>query len=174
MRKLHKKPLIMAAATLALTGTLAVGSAMAYFTTYVEAEGGYPITLGNETTIAEKVENMEKHIVLTNTGESDCFVRVKVFAGSQITLTMSGSSWIQGEDGYWYYSDIVPVSGNTEELLAQIAIPEEYKESFNVVVVQECTPVLYEEDGTPYADWNRIADTRTDIGTADAREAGEE
>ena len=31
MRKLHKKPLIMAAATLALTGTLAVGSAMAYF-----------------------------------------------------------------------------------------------------------------------------------------------
>ena len=30
MRKLHKKPLIMAAATLALTGTLAVGSAMAY------------------------------------------------------------------------------------------------------------------------------------------------
>lgn len=117
---------------------------------------------------------MEKHIVLTNTGESDCFVRVKVFAGSQITLTMSGSSWNQGEDGYWYYSDIVPVSGNTEELLAQIAIPEEYKESFNVVVVQECTPVLYEEDGTPYADWNRIADTRTDIGTADAREAGEE
>ena len=174
MRKLHKKPLIMAAATLALTGTLAVGSAMAYFTTYVEAEGGYPITLGNETTIEEKVENMEKHIVLTNTGESDCFVRVKVFAGSQITLTMSGSSWNQGEDGYWYYSDIVPVSGNTEELLAKIAVPEEYKESFNVVVVQECTPVLYEEDGTPYADWNRIADTRTDIGTADAREAGEE
>ena len=117
---------------------------------------------------------MEKHIVLTNTGESDCFVRVKVFAGSQITLTMSGSSWNQGEDGYWYYSDIVPVSGNTEELLAKIAVPEEYKESFNVVVVQECTPVLYEEDGTPYADWNRIADTRTDIGTADAREAGEE
>ena len=42
------------------------------------------------------------------------------------------------------------------------------------MVVQECTPVLYEGDGTPYADWNRIADTRTDIGTADAREAGEE
>ena len=40
MRKLHKKPLIMAAATLALTGTLAVGSAMAYFTTYSTAGGG--------------------------------------------------------------------------------------------------------------------------------------
>ena len=161
MMKKKTKVFWLTAAALVFLAGAAVPPAMAYFTTYVEAEGGYPITLGNETTIEEKVENMEKHIVLTNTG-------------SQITLTMSGSSWNQGEDGYWYYSDIVPVSGNTEELLAQIAIPEEYKESFNVVVVQECTPVLYEEDGTPYADWNRIADTRTDIGTADAREAGEE
>ena len=173
MMKKKTKVFWLTAAALVFLAGAAVPPAMAYFTTYVEAEGGYPITLGNET-IEEKVENMEKHIVLTNTGESDCFVRVKVFAGSQITLTMSGLSWNQGEDGYWYYSDIVPVSGNTEELLAKIAIPEEYKESFNVVVVQECTPVLYEEDGTPYADWNRIADTRTDIGTADAREAGEE
>lgn len=174
MMKKKTKVFWLTVAALVFLAGAAVPPAMAYFTTYVEAEGGYPITLGNETTIEEKVENMEKHIVLTNTGESDCFVRVKVFAGSQITLTMSGSSWNQGEDGYWYYSDIVPVSGNTEELLAKIAVPEEYKESFNVVVVQECTPVLYEEDGTPYADWNRIADTRTDIGTADAREAGEE
>ena len=35
----------MAAATLALTGTLAVGSAMAYFTTYSTAGGGVESTL---------------------------------------------------------------------------------------------------------------------------------
>ena len=46
MRKLHKKPLIMAAATLALTGTLAVGSAMAYFTTYSTAGGGVKMNMG--------------------------------------------------------------------------------------------------------------------------------
>ena len=46
MRKLHKKPLIMAAATLALTGTLAVGSAMAYFTTYSTAGGGVTMNMG--------------------------------------------------------------------------------------------------------------------------------
>lgn len=174
MKKGKRKAFWLMVAALMLTAGAAIPQTMAYFTTYVEAEGGYPITLGNETTIEEKVENMEKHIVLNNTGESDCFVRVKVFAGSRITLTMSGSSWSQGEDGYWYYSDIVPVGGSTEELLAGITIPEDYTESFNVVVVQECTPVLYQEDGTPYADWNQIADTRTDIGTADAREAGEE
>ena len=103
MKKKTKVFWLTAAALVFLTGA-AVPPAMAYFTTYVEAEGGYSITLGNETTIEEKVENMEKHIVLTNTGESDCFVRVKVFVGSQITLTMSGSSWNQGEDGYWYCS----------------------------------------------------------------------
>ncbi|MFR0951712.1 MAG: hypothetical protein ACLSGK_02300 [Lachnospiraceae bacterium] len=46
MRKLHKKPLIMAAAALALTGTLAVGSAMAYFTTYSTAGGGVTMNMG--------------------------------------------------------------------------------------------------------------------------------
>lgn len=30
MRKLHKKPLVLAAAAIALTGSLTVGSAMAY------------------------------------------------------------------------------------------------------------------------------------------------
>ena len=46
MRKLHKKPLIIATATLALTGTLAVGSAMAYFTTYSTAGGGVKMNMG--------------------------------------------------------------------------------------------------------------------------------
>ena len=35
----------MAAATLALTGTLAVGSAMAYFTTYTTAGGGVTMNM---------------------------------------------------------------------------------------------------------------------------------
>ena len=51
MRKLHKKPLIMAAATLALTGTLAVGSAMAYFTTYSTAGGGVKMNMGFTETV---------------------------------------------------------------------------------------------------------------------------
>ena len=54
MRKLHKKPLIMAAATLALTGTLAVGSAMAYFTTYSTAGGGVKMNMGFTETVRKK------------------------------------------------------------------------------------------------------------------------
>ena len=36
--------------------------------------------------------------------------------------------------------------------------------------MQECTPVLYDEDGSPYADWEKEADTTTDIGTAGGEE----
>ena len=32
-------------------------------------------------------------------------------------------------------------------------------QDFNVIVVQECTPVLYDENGNPYADWNAVADS---------------
>lgn len=90
MRKLHKKPLIMAAATLALTGTLAVGSAMAYFTTYSTAGGGVKMNMGfTETVPNEKVDEKGKHITIKNTGNYDCFVRVKAFAPKELTLTIT-------------------------------------------------------------------------------------
>ena len=36
-------------------------------------------------------------------------------------------------------------------------------EDFNVIVIQECTAVLYDENGNPYADWDRIADSSEDV-----------
>ena len=37
--------------------------------------------------------------------------------------------------------------------------------SFNVVVIYETTPVLYREDGTPYADWSAKVDAKTVEGS---------
>lgn len=179
MKKMVKRRTFwLTAAALVLLGSVSVHQAMAYFTTYVTAKGGYPVTLGSSTSIEEKVEDMTKHIVLSNTGESECYVRVKIFSGSQIDMSCSTSTddggnpyWSLNEaDGYWYYKNILPVGGKTEELLAAITIPEEFKDSFDVIVVQECTPVSYQEDGTPYADWEKELDTRTDIGTAGGEE----
>ena len=84
------------AGALLLLGSAGAGQAMAYFTTYVTAAGGHPVTLGYETQIEEEVENMTKHIVIANTGESDCYVRVKVFSGSQFPVSFS-----QEADGPW-------------------------------------------------------------------------
>lgn len=174
MRKqvFRKKGFWLAAAALALVGAAGADEAMAYFTTNVTAAGGHPVTLGYETDIEEDVSDMTKHIVITNTGETDCYVRVKVFGGSQFEIAFTaGSGWSQEADGYWYYSEILPAGGETSELLAKIQVPEDYTDTFNIVVVQECTPVLYNEDGTPRpADWERTVSTTTDIGTA----AGEE
>ena len=174
MKRLMKtKTFWLAAAATILVGSISVSEAMAYFTTYVTAKGGYSITLGTGSSMEEQVENMTKKITISNTGATECYVRVKVFSGDMVDISYSGATdgkgtayWSKNEsDGYWYYKDIVPVGGKTEVLQAKIHVPEGFEESFDVIVIQECTPVLYTEDGTPFADWERKMDTKTDIGT---------
>ena len=156
-KKFNKKSLCLAAAALALTAGLSVNSAMAYFTTYTTAAGDVTISLGSTVTIPEEtVSDWTKHIVIKNTGDYECYVRVKVFAGEkyQDGLQYQGSQkWSPGENDYYYYSDIVPAGGETEELQVKID-SKDSEEEFNFIVAQECTPVLYDNEGKPYADWN--------------------
>ena len=156
-KKFNKKSLCLAAAALALTAGISVNSAMAYFTTYTTAAGDVTISLGSTVTIPEeKVSDWTKHIVIKNTGDYECYVRVKVFAGEkcQDGLVYQGSQkWSPGEEDYYYYSDIVPAGGETEELQVKID-SKDSEEEFNIIVAQECTPVLYDDEGKPYADWN--------------------
>ena len=163
MRKLHKKLLIMAAAALALTGTLAVGSAMAYFTTYTTAGGGVTMNMGfTETIPNETVDKDGKHVTIKNTGDYDCFVRVKAFAPMELTYTADPDKWEAKNDGYWHYKEVLPAKKSTStELNISYKFPEgkDKPEEFNIVVIQECTPVLYDENGNPYADWNHVITT---------------
>ena len=158
-RRLGKKTVFLTAAALTMTLGLSVGTAMAYFTTYTEAAGGVELELGfTETIPHEEVTDWTKHIRIENTGNYDCYVRVRAFAGSAYTLQYSGENWAPGTDGYYYYDEIVPAGGSTGTLDIMIEGAVD-GQSFNVVVVQECTPVQYDEDGSPYADWNVIADS---------------
>jgi hypothetical protein len=110
----------------------------------------------------ETVSDWTKHVTIQNTGDMDCYVRAIAFAGSEYQLTYSGSDkWTPGSDGYYYYEDIVPAKGQTEDLQIRIDIGNSTTD-FNVIVVQECTPVLYDADGNACADWNVIADTTKD------------
>ena len=163
IRKRYKKNLCLAAAALTLTASLGVGSAMAYFTTYTTASGGASLSLGNTVTVPEEqVSDWTKHVTVRNTGETDCYVRVRVFGGDRYQDSLQYSDengkWTPGEDGYYYYSDIVPVGGSAEELRVHIDNMDS-EESFNVIVVQEGTPVLYDENDEPYADWDRVLDS---------------
>lgn len=161
--RLQTKQLWLALAAAALILAAAVGTAIAYFTTYATAKGGYTLELGNTTTFKEDFSDWTKHVTVQNTGAAPCFVRVKVFSGSQFPLAYSGSAkWNAGDDGYWYYSDAVPADGASDELQIKIQVPETQTQAFNVVVVQESTAVLYKADGTAYADWAMKLDTSTD------------
>lgn len=168
--KISKKAICLAAAFV-LVGSVSVGTAMAYFTTYTQAEGGVVLDLGYTTTIPEeKVVDGAKQIVIKNTGDFDCYVRLKALTGDSYTITYSepgkeagtDGKWTPGAGGYYYYSDIVTAkTGETTQIDVNITFPaavDGEAPDFNVIIIQECTPVLYDENGEPYADWTKVAD----------------
>lgn len=169
-RFMKNKTVWLTAAAVIMAGSMTIHGALAYFTANASAQGGHPISLGAKTEITEDFSDWTKHIVIANTGENDCYVRVKVFSGSQFEVEFSGEdgAWSQGDDEYWYYSSIVPAGGSTSELLATINVPEGFEEDFNVVVVQECTPVQFDQEGNAYADWTQKIDTTSDFGGEEA------
>ncbi|MEY8517084.1 hypothetical protein AALC25_09180 [Lachnospiraceae bacterium 29-84] len=161
---MKKKSIFLAAAAAVLVSASTVGSAWAYFTTYAEAAGGYTISLGDETQVKEEFSDWTKHVTITSEeGSEPVYVRAKAFSGSEYKLIYSDKSgkWSPGDDGYYYYSDILNGGESTEELLVKIENIPEDAANFDVVVVYESTPVKYEEDGTPYADWNGKVDSHT-------------
>ncbi len=163
---MKKKSSILAVLVLAAVLTAGIGKAWAYFTTFAEAAGGYTIELGDRTEITEKFDQWVKHVVITADEDSKepVYIRARAFCGSAYTVEYSDASgkWTPGEKGYYYYSDILNAGGSTDELLVRIGnIPKDAKEgdSFHVVVVYESAPVRYQEDGTPYADWDEVLDS---------------
>ncbi|NBK93987.1 hypothetical protein D5278_18820 [bacterium 1XD21-13] len=159
-KKLHVFGItLLAVLALVMVSAWTVKTSLAYFTTYETAKGSHELALSTQTTLHEEIKGMEKHVSVENTGGIDCYVRVKIFAGSTVKLSCAGDGWSQKEDGYWYYKDIVAPGASAGTLVVSITGPEdEDVETFNVVVIQECTPVLYDEDGNAYPDWTLSLD----------------
>ncbi len=159
---MKKKSLILIAACAVLILTASIGSAFAYFSTYEKALGGYVLHLGDYIEWTEDFQDWTKHVQITSRADSeeDVYVRVIAYGGS-VNLQYSGDSrWTPGADGYYYYSDILKPGESTSFIDVKISnIPMDVEpESFNVIVYYEATPVRYQPDGTPYADWNELLD----------------
>lgn len=164
---LRKKSVWLAAVAIVLCLGSGIGSAMAYFTTYAQAEGSRAIELGERTEIHEEFSNWTKEVTITSAEDSEpVWVRAKAFAGGDFSLTYSDASgkWSAGEDGYYYYSEIVYGGESADTLLVRIDnIPADAKagDDFNVVVIYEATPVVYDAAGNPLpADWDAKVDVR--------------
>ncbi len=190
----YKKTLLMSAAALGLLAGLTIDSSLAYFTTYVAAGGSQTVNLEAKTEIYENVEGMTKQIVLKNTSDKgDCFVRARIFHGAGITVQITDvegkGDWYDGGDGYWYYRPILPMGQKTSRLDAFInttgiekpgidpgdgdAAAGYIKDRFNVIVVQECTPVCYRENGDAYADWETSYSEYTEVTDNLQKEGGD-
>ena len=147
MKKRFSKNFCLAAAALTLTAGISVGSAMAYFTTYATASGGAVISLGSTTIVPEEeVVGMEKRISVKNTGDYECFVRVKVFAGDKyqpglVFIPDQAGTWSQGEDGYYYCSQVIPAGGVSETFRVKIDTMDS-EDDFNVIVIQDRKSVV--------------------------------
>lgn len=155
-----------AALAVALVGTTAVPSALAYFTTYVEAQGGYTVELEDiDTKPEESMTEWVKHVTVKNSEKSEaCFVRAKAFAGSTYQLSFSGDSWGVGDEGWYYYLQPVEPGGTTDPLdvSIQFATTADSKRDFNVTVVYETVPAG-DVANVFDADWDAPLDTDTAV-----------
>lgn len=148
-----------------------VYKAYAYFTTYATAKGGYTIHLGDHTTTDEEFSNWRKRVTITSGKDSKpVYVRAKAFCKSayKLDITESGNWTEQSSDegSYYYYGKILNAGKSTDELIVAINnVPKSDEitgpESFNVIIVYETTPVLYDAEGKPYADWSGKVDATT-------------
>ena len=130
--KWSKKTICLVLTALVLVAGLGVGSAMAYFTTYAMAKGSEAVVLKfGDTEIDEDVVAGQKQIVLKNTGDGACYVRLKALTGDKYKDSLvysepdNAGKWTPGADGYYYYSEIVPAGGTTSQINVSFSFPEE-------------------------------------------------
>ena len=168
---MKRKSLILAALALVLVLCVSIGPAWAYFTTYAPAQGGYVIKIGDDTTILEEYENWVKSITITSDADSEpVWVRAQAFGGSTYPLNVHGENWTgPDDDGWFYYANILNGGESTQDPLIieinDVPVDEadgaEAGDNFNVVVVYESTPVQYDANGDPFADWSISLDKVT-------------
>jgi len=147
----NRSKLLIMAISLILCLSVSIGLVFAYFTDYENGRGGAILKLSGQTEIEEKVDEDGKHIVIKNVDETDMVVRVQVIGNDSRMGVIEGENWVDGGDGWYYYSKILKGSkdGDGEEtsvLDAYIKVEDSLLDDFEVIVVQEAERVIYDGD----------------------------
>lgn len=158
MKKNHM--ILLIAAVLAVL-TASVGGALAYFTASSSAMGQRSLSIQKPTThVEETVVSGTKHVSVVNDENSQpVFVRVRAFCGEEYQLETSSQdeNWVEAGE-FWAYRQVLQPGSSTPELLIHIKeLPavNDGEEHFNIVVVEETSPVAYTAQGEPYAVWDQ-------------------
>ena len=102
--------------------------------------------------------------MIANVGDYDCFVRVKVFAADNLKIRYNlGEDWQESDDGYIYYNKVLYSKDKTSELNIKYTLPEVNDDNkdkdYNIVVIQEFTPVVYDDQGNLIDNWQQVYET---------------
>ena len=138
--------------------SLLVTKVYAYFTVFAATNGTVQMEFGQTSTyMYQEVGSDGVDIYIANTGDYHCYVRVKIFASSSANISYEAESgWNQQGDGYWYYDQILAPGTNTSKIVLKNPTENvENAEKIQIIAIQEITEVMYNENGEPYADWNR-------------------
>lgn len=156
---MKKKHLFLAVLAIVLILSASLGTALAYFTSYAGANGGYIIHLGHETEIEETVEGNVKSVSIKNTPDPDTddglypvFVRAIVYAGNDVSITVAGTGWHQ-EDDTWYYDSALYTGESTSTLNITVEPAENAGvrpgDPIDVLITYESVPAAFTESGDP-------------------------
>lgn len=191
MKRSSKRNILVAAFALSLVAAVSIKPAFAYFTDTVTASKRVQVAVGADVPDTnDSVDGMVKTVSISNTGDYDLYIRVKAIYSSNYVAAINAASsakWSLSDDGYYYYSDIVKakttsdgadVIDSTEDLKLDISLANGAAvtdKDFNVIIVQEATKVLYDENGNPYADWNFVITEESGAkeSSAETEESGE-
>ena len=163
---MKKKNVFLAVLAVVLVLSASIGAAVAYFTTYAVAKGGYTIRISNRTEIHEETPQGQKIVTIKNTGKGTVFVRVTEFHGDDwvVTPILEGNDWeavdVEGQT-YWRYTKPLEPEEITSSLtfkITQANKDEKWQqgEERSIIVVYESVPALFTKDGLPDLDtaWN--------------------
>lgn len=127
----------------------------AYFSDTDEGEGQAVINLNYQTVIEEGDSNVEKNIVITNSADgAPVMVRAYIFGPTTMTVTCS-PKWEKRSDGWYYWTEILdPGDSTTENKLKAVVDTTnltpaqiiELGDEFNITVLHEAAPVVYNGD----------------------------
>ena len=139
-----RRKVALAAAAVAMVGTLAVGGTLAWFTdtetaTNVVTTGNVDIAwyerddtgdfnkmdgdgleFGEDTPVTPGAE-LTKEAKIKNEGKNAAYIRAKITVDEKVAdivkFDIASDKWENGEDGYYYYKEIVAPNGGETELL---------------------------------------------------------
>lgn len=186
---MKKSRIWLAFLALALAVTTVLPGTWAYFTANARAGGGRTVRLQNETEIEESFSfgDWEKKVTITAAeGTQPVWVRARAYSAYGLDYATEGTGWSLDQNDGWYYfntplanpvdADGKPVEPpqwtTTEADVLRVHVqvkdlePGEVPEDFDVVVVYETTPVTYNEQGEPQANWNMTVEPAENGGAA--------